>query len=108
MTVHTPVPTLTREERLAALEKAAAARHARKELLGDIKAGEMTIFDVLTLADGGSKIAKRMKVYQLLRALPGWGEARTAKWMEVNRISDAKRIGGLGKHQREKLLRIGE
>lgn len=108
MTAHAPIPTLTREERLAALKKAAEARHARKELLGDIKAGKMTIFDVLTLADNGSKIAKRVKVYQLLRAIPGWGEAKTAKWMEANHISDAKRLGGLGKHQREKLLRIGE
>ena len=102
------LPTLTDEQRREALKKAVAARQGRAELLKSIKAGKTTIKDVFEMADSGSKIAKRMKVYQLLQALPSWGKAKTTKWMDDNCIKDMKRIGGLGKNQRENLLKIGE
>ncbi|HEX2418109.1 MAG TPA: integration host factor, partial [Micromonosporaceae bacterium] len=42
-----PLPSLSPEQRAAALEKAAAARKARAELKEKLKRGEMTFGDVL-------------------------------------------------------------
>ena len=46
-----PLPQLSDEQRKAALEKAAAARHARAELRDKIKKGETTLEDVLDSDD---------------------------------------------------------
>ena len=53
------LPQLTDEQRKAALEKAAAARHARAELREKIKKGEVSLDSVLNSED---PIASRMKV----------------------------------------------
>ena len=45
------LPTLTPEQRAAALEKAAAARKARGELLAAVKSGHLSVVDVLARAE---------------------------------------------------------
>mgnify|MGYP000152241964 CR=1 FL=1 len=67
------LPQLTDEQRKAALEKAAAARHARAELREKIKKGETTLESVLNSDD---PIASRMKVSTLIESLPGYGKAK--------------------------------
>ena len=69
-----PLPQLTDEQRKAALEKAAAARHARAELREKIKKGEVSLESVLNSDD---PIASRMKVSTLIESLPGYGKARS-------------------------------
>ena len=64
------LPQLTDEQRKAALEKAAAARHARAELREKIKKGEVSLKSVLESQDA---IASRMKVSALIESLPGYG-----------------------------------
>ena len=61
------LPQLTDEQRKAALEKAAAARHARAELREKIKKGEVSLKSVLESQDA---IASRMKVSALIESLP--------------------------------------
>ena len=53
------------DERKAALEKAAAARHARAQLREDIKSGATSVEEVLNSDD---PIAQRLKVAKLLRS----------------------------------------
>ncbi len=96
-----PLPQLTDEQRKAALEKAAAARHARAELRDKIKKGEMTLEEVL---DSDDPIASRMKVSALIESLPGYGKAKAAKIMNELGISPSRRVKGLGARQREQLL----
>ena len=96
-----PLPQLTDEQRKAALEKAAAARHARAELRDKIKKGEITLEEVL---DSEDPIAARMKVSALIESLPGYGKAKAAKIMNELRISPTRRVKGLGARQREQLL----
>lgn len=60
------LPQLTDDQRKAALEKAAAARHARAELREKIKKGEVSLESVLNSED---PIASRMKVSSLIEAL---------------------------------------
>ena len=67
------LPQLTDEQRKQALEKAAAARHARAELREQIKKGEKSLESVLNSDD---PIASRMKVSTLIESLPGYGKLR--------------------------------
>ncbi len=95
------LPQLTDEQRKAALEKAAAARHARAELREKIKKGVITLDEVL---DSEDPIAARMKVSALIESLPGYGKAKAAKIMNELGISPSRRVKGLGARQREQLL----
>ncbi len=100
------LPQLSDAERKAALEKAAAARHARAVLREDIKAGKVSLKEVL---DSEDQVAKRMKVSALIESLPGYGKAKAAKVMEDLKISETRRVQGLGVRQREQLLeRLGK
>ena len=49
-------------------------------------------------------LARRTKVSQVLRAVPGVGPARAAAIMERAGIPAERRVGGLGARQREQLL----
>ena len=97
-----PLPTLTEEQRKAALEKAAEARRARAELKEELKKGTMKLKDVLAKSD--DDIVGKMKVSAVLEALPGVGKVRARKIMERLEISTSRRVRGLGTKQREALL----
>jgi hypothetical protein len=94
-------PTLSPEQRQAALEKAREARAARSALLAGLKAGTVTLADVLGRDDD---IARRTSVAQVVRALPGVGPARANAAMQRAGIILDRRVGGLGARQREQLL----
>ena len=49
-------------------------------------------------------LARKTKVAQVVRALPGVGKARAAAIMERAGIPAERRVGGLGARQREQLL----
>jgi hypothetical protein len=95
------LPVLSPEQRQEALAKAREARAARSALLAEVKAGTLTLADVLGRDDD---LARKTKVAQVLRALPGVGKARAAATMERAGISAERRVGGLGARQREHLL----
>ncbi len=75
------LPVLTPEQRAEALEKAAVARKARGELLAAVKAGELTVSDVLAKAET-DEVAKKTKVSALVKALPGVGPVKAAQIIE--------------------------
>jgi hypothetical protein len=77
------LPNLTPEQRQAALAKAAQARRDRAELLAGVKSGQTSLAEVFDRADG---LAKRTRVVQVLRAVPGYGPAKVAALMETVRI----------------------
>lgn len=97
------LPTLTPEQRAAALEKAARARTQRAEVKNNLKRGATTLPAVLDYAAGDEVIA-RMKVSVLLESLPGVGKIRAAQAMERLGISESRRVRGLGASQRAALL----
>ena len=97
------LPQLSPEQRKAALEKAAQARHERAELREKIKSGKVSLAEVL---DSDDPIANRMKVSALIESLPGYGKAKAAKIMDELEISPKRRVQGLGARQREALLEI--
>lgn len=96
-------PALTPEQRADALVKAAHSRRARADVKAKVKTGLLGISDVLILAKSEPAIAK-MRVSELLEALPGVGKIRAAAIMERLAISSPRRIQGLGIHQRAELI----
>lgn len=98
------LPTLTPEQRAAALAKAGEVRRARSEMLADVKAGKLSLKAVLDRAAKGEEMVKKTKVTALIKALPGYGPAKAAKLMADAEIDENRRIGGLGDRQRQALL----
>ncbi|HVB05432.1 MAG TPA: integration host factor, actinobacterial type [Acidimicrobiales bacterium] len=96
-------PTLTPEQRTAALAKAAQARKARAELKDHLKTGRTTLKDLLGKADK-DEIVGKMKVLAVLESLPGTGKVKARRLMEQVGISETRRLQGLGAKQRDSLL----
>jgi len=95
-----PLPTLTPEQRAAALAKAAEMRKARAELKEQLKAGKTTLTAVLDRAEADDVVGK-LKVSAVLQALPGIGKIRATQIMEKLKIADSRRLRGLGDQQRK-------
>lgn len=98
-----PLPTLTPEQRTAALAKAAEMRKARAELKEELKAGKTTLTAVLDRAENDDVVGK-LKVSAVLQSLPGIGKIRATQIMEKLKIADSRRLRGLGDQQRKALL----
>ncbi len=95
------LPTLTPEQRAAALEKAARMRQARAELKGHLKAGTMTLPYVLSKAD--DDVVAGIKVAALVQSMPGVGKVRATEIMGRLGIAENRRVQGLGVNQRQAL-----
>lgn len=98
------LPTLTPEQRAAALERAAEARRARAELKAKLKNSSTSLEEVLTAAETDDVVGK-LKVVTLLESLPGVGKVRATRIMEQIGISPTRRVRGLGANQRSALVR---
>ena len=98
-----PLPTLSPEQRAAALEKAAEIRKARAELKEQLKAGKTTLTTVLDRAETDEVVGK-LKVSAVLQSMPGIGKIRATQIMEKLKIADSRRLRGLGDQQRKALL----
>ncbi|HLI16145.1 MAG TPA: integration host factor, actinobacterial type [Acidimicrobiales bacterium] len=100
-------PTLTPEQRKAALDKAAQARKARAELKDHLKTGRVHLKDLLAKA-GTDETVGKMKVLSVLESLPGTGKVKARRLMEQVGISETRRLQGLGAKQRDQLLEAVE
>jgi signal recognition particle GTPase len=96
-------PTLSADQRQAALEKAAAARRQRAELKDRLKMGSISLKDLLDQGQNDEVVGK-MKVLAVLESLPGLGKVKARRVMDEVGISDTRRVQGLGDQQRRKLL----
>jgi hypothetical protein len=96
-------PSLSPEQRAAALEKAAEARKKRAELKERLKMGSLSLSELLTLSENDEVVGKT-KVLAALEALPGVGKVKARRTMEEIGIAETRRLRGLGKEQRAKLL----
>jgi hypothetical protein len=97
-----PLPTLTDEQRKAALEKAAEARRLRADLKGQLKSEKVSLRDLLARQE--DDVVGKMKVSSVLESLPGVGKVRARKIMERLDISSSRRVRGLGAKQKDALL----
>lgn len=97
-----PLPTLTPEQRQAALAKAAEVRSARAAIKAELKAGKTSLAAVLGRAD--EPAVGKMKVAALLEALPKVGKVKAAEILAELEIAPTRRVTGLGERQRAALL----
>ena len=84
---------------MEALEKAAKTRAERSEAKRALKARELDPLEAMEMP-----IMQRLVVSDFFKALPGIGEAKAAKLMVRFGVSPRKRVGGLGRHQREGVI----
>lgn len=100
------IPTLTKEERAAALEKAKMARAKRAEIREQLRTGKLSVAQVIDMRE--DPIVGRMKVSALIETLPGYGKAKSEKIMRELKIAESRRLRGLGERQRADLIeRLG-
>ena len=97
-------PSLSPDQRQAALEKAAAARRQRAEHKEKLKMGSTSLKELFGMAENDDIVGK-MKVLAVLESLPGVGKVKARKIMDEVGISETRRVRGLGTQQRESLLK---
>jgi transposase len=98
------LPSLSAEQRAAALEKAAAARRTRAQIKERLKRNGTSLAEVLAAADSNEVIGK-LRVAEVLESMPGVGKIRAAELMERLGIAPSRRLRGLGSKQRGALER---
>lgn len=96
------LPQMTNEQRAAALEKAATVRKERAQVKKDLKAGNITLTEVLDKKS--DPVIGKMRATDLIKSLPGIGKAKSEKLMEQFGISETRRVAGLGQRQVEQLV----
>jgi hypothetical protein len=96
-------PSLTPEQRQAALDKAAEARRVRAEVKKKLKDRALSLKELFDLSDTDDIVAK-LKVVSVLESLPGVGKVRARRIMQDLDISESRRLRGLGANQRNALL----
>ncbi len=97
------LPSLTPEQRAAALEKAAAARRRRAEVKNRLKYAQGSLAEAISEGQQVDSVGK-MKVSALLESLPGVGKVRSRQIMDEIGISESRRVRGLGPHQVKALV----
>ena len=95
-----PMPTV---DRAAASRAAVAARQARAELKRKLRHGEITPLRVLEQSLVPGTPAATLRITDFLLSFPAIGEVKADRVRRELEISDKKRLGGLGKLQRDRL-----
>ena len=95
-------PSLSPQQREAALAKAAAARRIRAETKDQLKSGVVSFDELLELADGDELVGK-MKALAALESMPRLGKVKARRLMNEVGIADSRRLRGLGENQRSQL-----
>ncbi|HNN48179.1 MAG TPA: integration host factor, actinobacterial type, partial [Marmoricola sp.] len=87
----------------AALEKAAASRRERAEVKNRLKHSGASLREVIEAGQSNEVIGK-MKVLDLIQSMPGIGKVRARQIMDKVKISDSRRVRGLGAKQAAALV----
>ena len=96
-------PSLSPQQREAALEKAAAARRVRAETKDQLKMGLVSFDELLRLADSDDLVGK-MKTLTALESKPKIGKVKARRLMAEVGIAESRRLKGLGENQRDQLV----
>jgi hypothetical protein len=94
-------PERTLDQRRAALERANLIRTGRAQIKRDLKAGRVSITDLLTDPPACLLTAK---VFEMLRHTPKYGRVKVNKCLAECLIAPAKTFGGLSDRQRDDIV----
>lgn len=96
------IPQLSSAQLEAAREAATHARRQRADLKEKVKSGDISFSEALSTAVEDDSLS-RIKVVDLLRAVPRVGITRATEIMDNLAIAQNRRIRGLGRHQVQRL-----
>lgn len=99
----TPSRAMPTVDRVAANQAAIAARRARAELKQRLRSGELSPLRVLDDSVEAGAAAAGLRVTEYVQTFPSVGEVKALRVLEELEISPRKRLGGLGRRQRERL-----
>lgn len=97
------LPKLSPAQRAEALQKAAAVRKERGDLMAALKAGNLPLAALLERDDS---VVGKIRVRRVLESLPGIGSVRAGQLLSDLGISESRRVQGLGANQRARLLAL--
>ena len=100
-TKHSAAPERSLVQRMDALQRANQIRTRRAQLKRDLKAGRVSIQDLLKKPP---EYLETAKVFDMLLAVPKYGRVKVNKILVTCRISPSKTIGGLSERQRNELV----
>lgn len=95
-------PTLTDDDRARARERAVAARRVRADLKGQLRSEQLGFTGIVELAREDTDLgqaASRLRVSDVLLALPGVGQARADAILVRAGVSGQRRLRALGSQQ---------
>lgn len=95
------LPTITDEQRRAALNAAVEKRRMNAAIKNAIRTKQHDIEWALNNPD-----AQGIRVYQLIMSVPGIGKAKVDKIMAQAGIQKNRRVRGLGRKQTENLIEL--
>lgn len=96
-------PERSARQRLDALARANEIRSGRARLKEDLKAGRASVHEVLLEPPDFVATAK---VWEILSAVPKYGQVKVNKTLKDAGISPTKRVGGLSPRQRGELASL--
>lgn len=96
------VPKISDEDRKKALEKAQKVRKERAALREEMKAGNLTMKEVIDRK--AEDIVGGMRVKYVLESMPGIGKVRAKEIMDLVGIDENRKVKGLGSRQVTALL----
>lgn len=96
-------PEMPPVDRRAASRAAVAARRERAALKDRLRSGEISPLRVLEQSVDPVSVAARLRVTDYLMSLPAIGVTKGLRILDELKISEKKRLGGLGAQQRDRL-----
>ena len=94
-------PLRSLDQRMEALRRANEIRVQRAQLKKDLKAGAVSMDQILR---DPPECVETAKVIDILIAVPKFGRVKAARFLNQCRISQSKTVGGLSDRQRAELL----
>lgn len=97
----TPMPTRTLAQRRSALKRANKIRTYRAHLKREVKAGRLTVLDLLR-----DPLCETMKVGDALITQPKIGKVKRNRILTSLQISPSRSLGALSERQQDRLVKI--
>ena len=97
---------LSDSDRKKGLEKARRVRKKRAEIKESLKKGKLNIKSLFKNEKLVADYVSNMKVISLVSALPGNGRVNALKILKDLKISPNKKIGGLGRNQKDNFYKF--
>ncbi|MCB0872410.1 MAG: hypothetical protein H6531_03980 [Actinobacteria bacterium] len=96
-------PERSPDQRMAALKRANEIRSLRAQLKRDLKAGQVSIIEIISTPPW---FVESAKTFDMLMAVPKYGKVKATRFLNHCRISQGKTIGGLTERQRSELIEM--